>query len=404
MSALTLCALPTAFAFASSAANWQPYRRVTPGEATHLVNATPIRLHVRDVTVKDALEEVERQTGFYIDTDKAFKTLQKKLSLNIETHSFKEATDAIFEAAGAPVILQKSGWDEEWNLSAKPEVEKSNNAPIAGIKPFQVRFKSLRAERHEITQVGADPTQQHSATLTANLRVDSDSQPSLLTEPLLAITRAEDEQGHSLRVGGTYYCNLPELSCTIDLVSPEKNARRLAHLDGNVTYVLSSRRELWQVPDVLNVKELSHDFRVSGSTIRASIKSAQKTIDGVQINITVDTIVPAKQTINMMTPNGLAMNSPVFQFINIADLIQVVDAQGHLLSRGLFAGINDGNHLKGRLQIFLPPNFVAPVQSGQPLPQRIMSPLAEPLKLIFDSPSDIVQTKVPFSFSNIPLP
>ncbi len=401
--AAVLCALPTTSRSTPLAIGWQPYTRVTPQDAALLIKSQSIKLHVHDVTVKEALEEVQRQTGLLIDTDKSYKTLDKKVSLNIETSSFKAATDAIFKAAGAPVFLHRGGWDAVWELEADYDPEKKVNAPVSEESPFQVRLQSLSSDQSATIELGNPTPRAQFGTLDAQLSIAPTPQISIFREPLLEITRAQDDQGRSLRPEAYYSINA-DLSCRVRFGSLSKDACRIAHLDGKVTYVLTSRREMWEVPDVLNAKGVFHDFQINGSSVRASLGESQKTFEGVEIGINIATITPAKQTVNTPTPLGVAVNAPVWQFVNIADLIQVLDAQGHPLRKALFTGVNDGNHLEGALHFFLTPKFVTPPQNGQPLPQRAMPNLAEPLKLTLESPSDLIQTEVPFSFSDIPLP
>ncbi|RYX85856.1 hypothetical protein EON83_03625 [bacterium] len=398
LSALFASALPALAQPEEKPINGLPYPVIAPEEAARLIALKTIKLHFRDVTVKEALDEVMNQTGQTIDTQFGGDAiLAKKLSLDIETQSFREATNAIFEEAGVDGYLQKFGQNNRWLVSQGKNPDQNLDAPLSGQAPFQLRLLGLNSTLSKSVRLGKTVSRSQDTTLNTNLKIEADPQIPLVGAPRIEITRAEDDKGRSLLDRGMmpFFDGDPNFQPPLVLRGPATDTRVLSHLEGKVTYILATKQEKWEVPDVLQANGVSHNFQIGNNQVNIAVKNAQKTLDSVQLEITATAATPIGARFGRT-------QHPLMQFNQLSSSIVLLDANGKVLGGGGYNGSGGGNQLTLQLRYFLPRTVVTPGAGGAIIPAP--AALAEPLKLVINAPSDIVQTQVPFSFSDVPLP
>ena len=381
--------------------------------ALKLVNNRAIALHLRDVTVREALAQLQTQSGVNLaPAEGEASVLDKKVSLDIEATSFGAALDILARAAGTPVRVRRAprvpgttvAVDEKpkWLVSfGAPGQE----APRAGVGPFQVSLEGINSmQRRKVTLV-LDDAPQRAGTDELGIYLLPVPTPDFegYGAPTLRLTRAEDEQGRSLlpeapaapplgnRKAGYTYIGFNEYSVAL---KPLEGARKLAHLEGIATYVLPVGNEHWEVPDVLSNRDAERDFQGGGQTIHLQVKNAQRNFDAVSMELKLTPLVPSAL---FLIPPQL----PPYPFYHsITGSIRLRDANGQVWrsqSRGFsMMGTQDGS---------IPVTFASgPEMIGGAMQTPAPFDVTKPLTLIFDGPTEFVQTEVPFAFENVPLP
>ncbi len=397
--ALLMCALPVLAQPVLAQPDIKPdggpkFPKVSPEDAAKLgLTAQPIKLHLRDVTLRDALGELQKQSSVSFDISwGGGDNLDKKLSLDIETRSFNAAFAAVLDEADVKARLQRWGGNFTWNVQfGAPE---ENDAPQAGAPPFQLRATNLTSNFNRYVTPGKTKAvnRGQSETLSVTLALTLDPQLPLTSTPRIRLSRAEDEAGRSLLLppdpnrANSEYGNGFSQQIDVFLSAPEKGSHTLAHLEGVATYVLVDKREHWEIADLLKTPNATHTFESGGQNVTASVVGAEKKGATLQLEF------------QLRAPQGADLNegkNPLFSFEQISSSLHLRDAKGRTLSSGGYSGSGESNGYT--LQLRFP--LSAPGQAGAGA-----TSLVEPLSLVFDAPTEFVQTQVPFSFSDLPLP
>ncbi len=394
--ALVLCALPALAQPDAKPIDSLPYPLISPQEAAHLGDTKNlIALHLRDVTLTQAFAELQKQSGVMLDTSRGGDeaTLSKHLSLDIETHSVREACAAILDAANVTGRLVRLGGSGPLNIifgaAAHPEIE---SAPRSGLPAFQLHALNLGPAKER----SSDPTAKldPKTYLSLKLRFDADPQLLLAGGPGVQVTRAEDEKGRSLQsdkakdfdrfgyLGLGVAPSSGQEFIVLGVLPPDSH--KLAHLDGIAVFVLSTNQEHWEVPDVLAAKGLTHEFTSTQTPLLVSLNEAE--VEGATLRVNM--------ALRLTRGGGDRIRNPLLSSFFLTSFLRVTDAGGHVLEAHNNGSSNDGTEGSARLKFSLP--------NKPGLDQT--APLQGPFKLVFDLPTEFVQTEVPFSFSNLPLP
>ena len=398
LGALVVSALPT-FAQSKPRSNFS-YPLISLEEAAHLADTKPIKLHLRDVTVRDALEEIERQTGFPIDTttpviDDA-QLLDKKLSLDIETLSFKKASEDIFEEAEVQAAL--SFWDVTgtWQVVSNPLA--GETGPLSGDEPFQFRAVVASVQSAKSILYGKTTLPRHDTFNLLMMLLAAPPQLPLLATSQVQLTRADDDKGNSLaRPQGLFLFGPVTGSgraLNVDLKPPQPTTRSLSHLEGSIFCLLAKQCETWEVPDVLNTKDTTHQFNIADGKIQLSIKPTALP-DSITLDIQVTPLEDGQNKKVLTLPN------PLMDAKQYGSMVRLTDANGQTLFSKEAEDITSGPQTKVRMN-FRPLIKPAALKEGEmPLTSAT---LVGPFKLVIKAPTEIVQTEVPFSFTNLPVP
>jgi len=381
-----------------------PYPKVTPEDAAKMgLTDKSMQFHLHDVTLSDALDLLQAQSGVPIDKTWSGPNgaFQKKLSLALETRSFSEAFDAILKAADVKAYLQK-GYSNKGLSLIFGEDNQFKDAPLSGTGGFQLRVESIDSVLAKSVFVGrtAGPNRSQTNNFSVSLGFVSAPQLPIVGWPRIRLLRADDDKGRSLRpeqnppVPGTFY-NFAQQG-PVPLLAPQADAKILARLEGIATYVLPSKHETWEVPDVLNAKNVGHDFQNGGQTLRALVQSVQKAGDKLTVNIRVN---------GPETKEAAAVPNPFLSFQQIVAAIRLTDAKGRALQQAGYGGNSSGNVYNINANFSLPPSQTPPAIGMDGKPMDDETPTFDgPIKLTFTVPTEFVQTQVPFSFHDLPLP
>ena len=401
-----------------------PYPLVTPEEAIKRIEGKPIVLKLRDVTLVQALQELQKQSGAKIDTgwNANSAEMKKKLSLDLETTSFNRALHEILDEAGVKARLQQFS-TSLWRLEVGSS-DSNRNARQSGLDPLSIRLIKVNNTLSKTVDL-SEPDQLKSSDDNAlTLFFDTPPDPLLeLAPPRLRITRAEDEQGRALtmdKVEGRQRSMAPGLNpylsrqpLTMRLSRPAADARKLAHLEGVAIYVVPSAREFWEVPDALNAKDVEHEFISNDQTFRAVLQSVTQKGDGVEVKFEI-TAAPEADLVRLGDPR---IPHPLLSLRDVPSAMSLEDANGNILrpsSSNINESRTDGITLvTAQFRQYIVPTrviygdgTVVRANDGAVMRFKITAKnsLAPPFKFIFDAPKDFVQTEVPFSFTDVPIP
>ena len=397
-----------------------PYPTLSPTEVEDLVSGdTRIALHLRDVTLESALQTLEKQSGIPLGMDRTFSPadrveLEKTLSIDLETRSFNEAFDAIIKGANANAKLTRMGnstgemsWTVLFNLKvpslilvphavirrSRIQVNDSNStvrlstkdsslerAPQSGVGRFQIQVNDLSSTLSQTVTAGANNTFTRAQTnqLGINFQLVPDPQMPDAALPILRVSRAEDEQGRSLLAPprplfpGFERRNYGASYNFSDLKSLPDDTRKLAHLEGVAICTLPSAHETWEVPDLLNAAGWTHEFGSNGQTYSFTVASAKRDKETISVKLEI---------------------TPSFDGQRLVGKMKLQNSDGRVFSMRELS--SDGTTIEARFS--LSDGATTDKTAGEPAPFA-------PLRLSFDVPTQWVQTAVPFSFENVPLP
>ncbi len=377
-------------------------KEVTPDEAEKLVMpATGITLRLQDVTLTEALDELQKQSGVKLDYGWADKnTLDKKVSINMETHYFMPAFDAILDEAGVKASLQRFGRGDAYNVQFG-QTEQDKTAPLlSGVGPFQVRLQSVQSNFNQKVNISADKKAVRSQNRRFSIDFDNKTDPivNVVGSPLVILKRVEDDKGRSLldtnpnrwlRYG---FDNSWSAVSAQNIQTPAADAKMLARVEGTAIYVVPSARQQWEITDILNNKNATHEFQSGGRTITVTVKSAERAGSAVNVNLEVN--APPQG-------NNGGQGDPLFSFGQMAKAFSLQNANGNVFRTSGYSGNSSNGKMEIRGQFSLVAKRGPRGDNGE---KPAAPTIAEPIKLVFDAPTEFVQTQVPFSFSDVPLP
>ena len=400
------CAAPTS----AQTINNSVFRVITPAQAQNFDK--DISLHLRDVTFERALVELQRQSGVPLNLSYLNrKTLDTPLSIDVDAPSFNRALSDIADEAGLQVQVVKFLDSSPRIVTLKSANDQLNvpavnpDAPVSIDGLFATRLKKLEVKRlssldWSVSKAPA-PTRAQDEDLNVTLDVTRDPRLPVVGPSRVRVTRAEDEQGRSLvpppaaEKAPFYFFSSQDsgdaATKTVALLPPQSDARKLMHFEGVVIYVLSGAREKWEIPLALDGKyPIEHDFKNGGQDVRISVGSVERKGENLSVKI------------GMSAPNNGdwgVLGNPLFSSSDTLSWMHIEDASGAILRATSDGGGQEGNKMNARAIFYLPQNMTLFPRNGTE-PAK----LTLPLRFVFDAPTEFVQTEVPFSFENLPLP
>lgn len=370
--------------------NGLPFPLIAPAQAQALVQQ-PLVFHLREVTLRAALEDLQKQSGVKINTAWAGDDgqLDKKLSLDLETSSFAQAFDDITDEAGVKASLSRFGSDSAWNLRLGQNAA-NDDAPRSGVGEFQVRLSGINSNFSKSVKLGKNnaPTRTQKTTLSLSLDMVPAPGLKIIGAPRFRLTRAADAQGNSLLLPARddpfpFRFNSWSFPRAVELKVPAAPTPNLAQLEGVAVVVVPTKRETLEIPDIAASKGTAHTFGTGRGAVSLTVEEVKQTGNSLSLRLKV-------RALGDRDDEGLS--SPLLSAELLMGALQLKTADGQILSSGGY-GANGGSN-----ELLINAQFVAP----QPAGQNAAAP--GPLTLLLDAPTEFAQTEVPFSFENVPLP
>ena len=408
---------------------------VSAAQAQKLVLGRDISIHLRDTTLRRALDELEKQSDLALDTSELRpETLDSALSIDVDTPSFARAFGDIADEAGLRLSAQHTNTLEPWKVrldagQSSPEIVQIGARPAKSLAPaseqglFMTRLQGLSVTLFKaVTLTGETPAHAQNDRLEVALQMVPDPRLPLVGLPRLRATRAQDEQGRSLLpapgapVPDPYDSGFQDIwsnsNQTLRLAPPQSDAKTLAHLEGTATYLLPTKRELWTVPDCLNADKPSRQFQSAGQTVTATLVSAALNGNTVQA------------TLKLQWPGARddALQRQFYPLYTVASWMHLEDADG-IIWRARPGGGSSGGDYVNTTTSFYSTGKRAPAGPNDPNAAPATAPAATapaatapaaaidaskapklPVKFVFSMPTQWAQAEVPFSYQDVPLP
>ena len=407
--AALLCALPlcvhTALAqpdVAPQLVNGLPFPLVAPEAAQKAALPTPLVFHFQDVTLRAALDELQKQSGVPLDNlnNALAETLDKTLTLDLETLSFNEAFREITDEAGVKASLQRWNYDQPWRVDFN-QTDYSANAQQSAQGLFSARLTGVTDVLSKSVDLNnaKTPARSQEHFLNASLALLPDVRLPIIGSSRSRVTRAEDEAGHSLiappdpndgdnSAWSFYNNNWQRSRANLRLKAPAEGARALAHLDGVMIYALVTKAEKWEVPDLLAQPTWTRHFESGEATFDVTITPTLK-----ENKLTLKVEVASNQTVDYER-----VSHPLLAYGPILEALKIEDANGIEFHNNGSSSSSDNDNAK----LTVTANYYPRDTNGN-ADENGAAP-ALPLKMTFNAPVGVVQTEVPFSFENVPLP
>ena len=413
LGATLVCAAPLG---AQTAPRGAAFPLVLPSALDKSLADKTFRLSLKDVTLWEALQELEKQSGVALDfndSNSELLQLSKRLTLDVNALSYSEALLELMDAAGVAGQLEKDRSAQPWELTFYGD-DIAPGAPRSGQGPFQLRLGDLILQRRQWVAWDKNnaPVRGQTASLRLSLWHTPDPLLPLLVEPEVRLTRADDENGRSLLPAQApapssfreRFINYNAARMWVNrpfLQAPPASSRTLAHLEGVAVYIVPTARERWEVPDLLGAQNLAHGFQSGQSALHLEIRDAKRHADAVEFRPVISSSNASGDDFDLNLVSQ-----------RLDQTLRCEQANGEVLLP-LLGGLNRDN---GTVQVEV--RFTTRsrrsraffVEYGQlwktPAGETGgVAPLAPgPLKIVFDAPTQWVRTEVPFSFSDLRLP
>ena len=371
---------------------------VSIAQAQKLALPDDIQIHLRDVTLRAALQELERQSGLPFDlSDLPADKLEAKLSIDIDTPAVMRALDAIADEANFKLILEHAqrydGWHVRENRGGAPTrytADSVDGSFAARLLKLDVSlFKQL-----DLDNPKPERTQRDNLNVTLELTTDPGWPIGGL--PILRVTRADDEKGRSLLAPPRAPEDAPydpgfadvwsQKTATLQLLPPAADAQKIAHLEGEALYMVATKRALWEVPDLLKDKEPTYTFNIGETPVKIKISNAR--IEDERGSFRIEFALPEGVSWQSFSGN-------LYSVYGVVSWMTMEDAAG---TRLVVIGGGGAESFSSYVNFSSPPNVSSATGQTQ------VPKLKLPLKFSFAPPTDWVRAAAKFKFDDVPLP
>ncbi len=366
-------------------------------EAQKLALPDDIQIHLQNVTLRAALQELEKQSGLPFDlSNLSSEKLDAKISIDIDTPSVTRALDAIADEAGTKFSLNHGHAYDQWHVQENTGKATPRFAPDFVEGMFAVRL--LKADVSLFKQLDLDaetPARTQNDHLNLTLELTPDPGWPIGGLPVVRATRAEDDKGRSLLGAARAPENVDydagfqdvwsKKTATLQLLPPESDALKIVHLEGEALYFVATKRARWEVPDLLENKAPTYDFNIGETPVTTVISDAK--IEDENVRFQIELTLP-------QNTNWQQFGGNLYSVYGVLNWMTVTDASGTRLIPNGGGGGSGGNRFSSYGNFGLPPS---PGQQEKPK-------LALPIKFVFAPPTDWVQAQAKFKFDDVPLP
>ncbi len=344
---------------------------------------TLITLHLKDATPQNIVKEFARVSGVAVRMYYGGLERAKTLSIDLENQPFWSAMRELCTLLGATpqpfsgdstIVLQPgaAGWAGGAMLTLSPLVS-LRLSQISHTHTFK-----LSNEGEGIKAV----SDEHSLPIVGMFLFDPKVRP--LSNPMqVTITGAVDEKGVAITSEPAHaYSQMPLMSSLqIPLKWRADMGKKLVRLRGNLKCIVMSKREVWEIPDVLNAKETSKTVRGPDGDEIYTFLGVQKTGNQYQVRVKIE------RPQALIHPN---QQPDAQQFLyarrDVGRLMKLQDANGRNLGWQGGGGGDDA----------IVTHFAELQDAGEKS--------EAPQKLILEIPLEFRELEVPFELKDLPLP
>ncbi|MFO0796411.1 MAG: hypothetical protein U0804_02980 [Gemmataceae bacterium] len=360
-----------------------------------LVSPRRVTMPTKDRTVKEALDEIARQTGYNVQFQGDPGAGGARHKIGFTNAPFWQAVDSVVDLVGGSV--NSNGYDDD-TVYVNTYSGGQRMPFVAYAGPFKIGATNIQLNR-SMQLTATDPRgamfirPSESVSLTFSL-FSEPKNPMLGMGLAPVVVTAEDDQGQSMvpppagpnqpfgvrsaYYGGGGYRSYQQ-SGSLGLVRGGREARTIRTLKGKVGInLLSAVVPEVTVPEPLKAKNL----KVSGRTVEVDVDSVVAANNGYSVALTI-------RRLGSFDPN----HPDTYNWSNnINQKVELIDAQGNKYRN---YGASSMNHNQGSVTMTLP--FQPTNRQG------MMQKLGPPARLVVN---EWVQAthEVTFEFRDVPLP
>lgn len=371
---------------------------VSSAQAQKLALPDDIKIHLQDVTLLRALQELELQSGLPLDLSPLSKEkLDTKMSIDIDTPSVTRALDAIADEANLKLALNHGHSYDTWHLRENTDKAAPRLAPAVVDELFETRLLKVDVSLFKQLDLdAAQPQRTQNDNLNLTLELSPDPGWPIGGLPVLHATRAEDDQGRSLidtarapeklEYDAGFIDVWNKKNVVLQLRPPEPDARRIAHLEGEALCTVAVKRARWEVPDLLASDQQTYQFKIGEAEVTTTLSQAK--IEDEAVRFELGLALPAGTSWQKFSGN-------IYSVYGVLKWLTLEDASGTRLIPSGGGGGSGSNTFSSAGYFVLPP---------APPGQNEKRQLALPIRFVFEPPTDWVQAQVKFQFDDVPLP
>lgn len=369
---------------------------LTLDEAMLRTGGTPlVTLKFKTTNAAEVVAELARQSAINVAFSQDPNRLATipAISIDVEQQPFWTAMRAILAACKLRFGYEMHGQSVELVAINAGDGIGQWQAPIGAAG--HARITAFRVNREHNSQINYAPLQ---SSVTNALRFTClvALPPQLAGLPFtgsIRVDEALDDKGNAtppidnMASGPSHLTG--EMNYEQDIVlRPKAESRWLSLLKGTIRLDMATRRELWEIPDALNVKEATHKVNVTygDKTFEQTYKVSEVAVTPDEYKFTMNiTTEPAQPEWRENNGNMRAMAIPWY-FRNHTHLRDLDGKVFPIVDLRIMSNKADG------------PIVIR-------IPRRVHAhTLGAPDKLVLELPTDIQPVAIPFEFKDIPLP
>lgn len=379
---------------------------------------TRVTLHLKDVTSQEVIKEFSKQSGVTMRLETwREEEAKKQVTVDIENQPFWVAMQEVCATlnmspqthSGRDALLLHQG-DISWARGTLISL-----SPLVTLRLIQI------TRTHTIALQG-------DATVPAGVKAANDTQDmallgTFLFDPKLrmaedrmriTIPQAIDDKGVTLvnenqRTYSYTYGQSPLLwTLKIPLIWRGANSKQIVKLRVSAKCFVTTRRELWEVPDVLNARESSKTLRGPDGDETYTFLGMKKIGSQYQVHLDVQR-PPARARVEMQQDE-----QPLLWIRrDFSRMATLRDAEGRRFAWRGNQGTQDQDEYR-LLFAEVPEGMPRPIKlpiaaglEGAAKPEGAATPevkIPTPEKLVLDIPLEFRELEVPFELKDIPLP
>jgi hypothetical protein len=360
-------------------------------EENRLTGTSFVTIHVKDAHPKEVLAELSRQAYADLTRTAPADLWDSKqwpaVSIDAERQPFWVVMNELCAKAGLQPQVSV-GAEREIVLAVRdPSLEPWGQGKVRPVVAggFMVMINTVSTRKY------LDLNAPKNVSRSCQMQVVVYPEPKLRVLQLASPTRvveAVDERGNALAppaAGTEYMQTITTWPCSlyIGLQPPLDAGRRIARLRGTGRFVLQAKSEVAEIADVVNAKEVTRT--VGGKQF--TLKEVKRNEDRYVVSI------------SLMRAGFSANDWAYAGTYNTSNAFKLVDARGRPLYRWSFTNSGGGaEQMDYTIQFSRAPQATAKVQGAGG------EPTGEPVKLVWEVPTESREVTVPFGFDDVPLP
>ena len=346
-------------------------------EANRATGTSYVTIHMKDATPQQVFAELSRQANTELRVSPAGLWESRswpRISVDIERQPFWLAMKEICGKVG--VAPQNNGVEREMVLMDKQQAGRSwGDAPVSAHGPFLVMATAVNM--YASRDFNQPAVTRRSCNI--NLLVYAEPKIRVLQGSYAArVDEAVDEQEQSWTMPGQAAEGMqPNMTwvwpLSISLMPPDSGGKKLARLRGTGRFVIQTRSEIAEVPNILEAKNVT---KVVGGK-RFTLKEVRRAGDSYIVTLTL---------------YRSGWNPNEWNYMYPQNIFKLLDGDGKPLVRTSNTGGGGGGEQVDISIHFQRQNWNPNDNSG------------EPARLVWEVPTETREVVVPFEFADLEMP